>query len=173
MALEKAKLFWKPGNQARKIVAVPYDDRMEYYPFVKERHDAGFRQIIVTSETMIQLIQIYEGANAIQKMVIARFRISEIELAENEDEFGEQVGILLNRIETNPARLSELVSLLDFLAEKSSIEIQRVAFMGRTEDGVAVEGFVQSNGVIGANREVSNKIFDIIGAAVERCVFGC
>ena len=123
MALEKAKLFWKPGNQARKIVAVPYDDRMEYYPFVKERHDAGFRQIIVTSETMIQLIQ---------KMVIARFRISEIELAENEDEFGEQVGILLNRIETNPARLSELVSLLDFLAEKSSIEIQRVAFMGRT-----------------------------------------
>lgn len=135
MALEKAKLFWKPGNQARKIVAVPYDDRMEYYPFVKERHDAGFRQIIVTSETMIQLIQ---------KMVIARFRISEIELAENEDEFGEQVGILLNRIETNPARLSELVSLLDFLAEKSSIEIQRVAFMGRTEDGVAVEGFVQS-----------------------------
>ena len=164
MALEKAKLFWKPGNQARKIVAAPYDDRMEYYPFVKERHDAGFRQIIVTSETMIQLIQ---------KMVIARFRISEIELAENEDEFGEQVGILLNRIETNPARLSELVSLLDFLAEKSSIEIQRVAFMGRTEDGVAVEGFVQSNGVIGANREVSNKIFDIIGAAVERCVFGC
>ena len=164
MALEKAKLFWHPGNQARKIVAVPYDDRMEYYPFVKERHDAGFRQIIVTSETMIQLIQ---------KMVIARFRISEIELAENEDEFGEQVGILLNRIETNPARLSELVSLLDFLAEKSSIEIQRVAFMGRTEDGVAVEGFVQSNGVIGANREVSNKIFDIIGAAVERCVFGC
>lgn len=164
MALEKAKLFWKPGNQARKIVAVPYDDRMEYYPFVKERHDAGFRQIIVTSETMIQLIQ---------KMVIARFRISEIELAENEDEFGEQVGILLNRIETNPARLSELVSLLDFLAEKSSIEIQRVAFMGRTEDGVAVEGFIQSNGVIGANREVSNKIFDIIGAAVERCVFGC
>ena len=164
MALEKANLFWKPGNQARKIVAVPYDDRMEYYPFVKERHDAGFRQIIVTSETMIQLIQ---------KMVIARFRISEIELAENEDEFGEQVGILLNRIETNPARLSELVSLLDFLAEKSSIEIQRVAFMGRTEDGVAVEGFVQSNGVIGANREVSNKIFDIIGAAVERCVFGC
>lgn len=164
MALEKAKLFWKPGNQARKIVAVPYDDRMEYYPFVKGRHDAGFRQIIVTSETMIQLIQ---------KMVIARFRISEIELAENEDEFGEQVGILLNRIETNPARLSELVSLLDFLAEKSSIEIQRVAFMGRTEDGVAVEGFVQSNGVIGANREVSNKIFDIIGAAVERCVFGC
>ena len=164
MALEKAKLFWKPGNQARKIVAVPYDDRMEYYPFVKERHDAGFRQIIVTSETMIQLIQ---------KMVIARFRISEIELAENEDEFGEQVGILLNRIETNPARLSELVSLLDFLAEKSSIEIQRVAFMGRTEDGVAVEGFVQSNGVIGANREVSNKIFDIIGAAGERRVFGC
>lgn len=164
MALEKAKLFWKPGDQARKIIAIPYDDRVEYYSFVKEHHDAGLRQIIVTSEAMIQFIQ---------KIVIARIRISEIEMAEDEDEFGEQVRILLDRIETNPACLSELVSLLGFLAEKSSIEIQRVSFMGRTEDGIAVEGFVQSNGVIGANREVSNKVFDIVGAAVERCVFGC
>lgn len=57
MTLEKAKLFWKPGNKSRGIIVIPYDDRMEYYSFVKERHDAGFRQIIVTSETMIQLIQ--------------------------------------------------------------------------------------------------------------------
>lgn len=164
MALEKAKLFWKPGDQAKKIIVIPYDDRMEYHSFVKECHDAGFRQIIVTSETMIQLIQ---------KIVIARFRISEIEMAEDEDEFGEQVGILLDRIETNPACLSELVSLLGFLAEKSSIEIQRVSFMGRTEDGIAVDGFVQSNGVMGANRDVSDKVFEAVGAAVERCVFGC
>lgn len=164
MALEKAKLFWKPGDQTRKITAIPYDDKIEYYSFVKECHDAGFRQIIVTAETMIQLIQ---------KIVVARFRVSEIEMAEDEDEFGEQVGILLDRIETNPACLSELVSLLGFLAEKSSIEIQRVSFMGRTEDGIAVEGFVQSNGVIGANREVSDKVFETVGVAVERCVFGC
>lgn len=94
-------------------------------------------------------------------------------MAEDEDEFGEQVGILLDRIETNPACLSELVSLLGFLAEKSSIEIQRVSFMGRTEDGIAVDGFVQSNGVMGANRDVSDKVFEAVGAAVERCVFGC
>ncbi len=164
MVLEKAKLFWKPGDQVRKIIAIPYNDRMEYYSFVKERHEAGFRQIIVTSKVMIQLVQ---------KIVIDRFRISEIEMAEDEDEFSEQVGILLDRIETNPAYLSDLVSLLGFLAEKSSIEIQRVGFMGRTEDGIAVEGFVQSNGVIGANRGVSNKVFDIVGAAIERCVFEC
>ena len=161
MTLEKAKLFWKPGNKSRGIIVIPYDDRMEYYSFVKERHDAGFRQIIVTSETMIQLIQ---------QIVIARFHVSEIEMAEDEDKFGEQVGILLDRIETNPACLSELVSLLGFLAEKSSIGIQRIGFMGQTEDGIAVECFVQSNGVIGANREASNKVFDIVGAEVERCV---
>lgn len=164
MALEKAKLFWKPGDQTRKIIVFPYNDRMEYYSFVKEYHDAGFRQIIVTSETMIQLIQ---------KIVIARFRILGIEMAEDGYEFDEQIDILLDRIKTNPACLSELVSLLSFLAEKSSIEIQRVGFMGRTENGIAVEGFVQSNGVMGANREVSDKVFEAVGAMVERCVFGC
>lgn len=163
MALEKAKLFWKLGDQPRKIIPVPYDDRMDYYMFVKEHHDAGFRQVIVTSEVMIQLIQ---------KIVIRGFRVSRIEMVEDDDELDQQVRVLLDRIYKKPACLSELISLLSFLSEKSSIEIQQISIRGRTEDGIAVEGFIQSNGLLGMNREVSDRAFADIGAEVGRCVFG-
>ena len=163
MALEKAKLFWKLGDQPRKIIPVPYADRMDYYMFVKEHHDAGFRQVIVTSEVMIQLIQ---------KIVIRGFRVSRIEMVEDDDELDQQVRVLLDRIYKKPACLSELISLLSFLSEKSSIEIQQISIRGRTEDGIAVEGFIQSNGLLGMNREVSDRAFADIGAEVGRCVFG-
>lgn len=163
MALEKAKLFWKLGDQPRKIIPVPYDDRVDYYMFVKEHHDAGFRQVIVTSEVMIQLIQ---------KIVIRGFRVSRIEMVEDDDELDQQVRVLLDRIYKKPACLSELISLLSFLSEKSSIEIQQISIRGRTEDGIAVEGFIQSNGLLGMNREVSDRAFADIGAEVGRCVFG-
>ena len=163
MALEKAKLFWKLGDQTRKITPVPYDDKMDYYMFVKKQHDVGFRQVIVTSEVMIQLIQ---------KIVIRGFRVSRIEMAEEDDELDQQIRVLLDRIYKKPACLSELISLLSFLSEKSSIEIQQISIRGRTEDGIAVEGFIQSNGLLGMNREVSDRAFADIGAEVGRCVFG-
>ena len=162
MALEKAKLFWELGNQPRKIIPIPYDDRMDYYMFVKEHHDAGFRQVIVTSGVMIQLIQ---------KIVIRGFRISRIEMVDD-DELEQQVRVLLDRIYKKPACLSELISLLSFLSGKSSIAIQRISIRGRTEAGIAIKGFIQSNGLLGMNREVSERAFADIGAEVGRCVFG-
>lgn len=164
MTLEKAKLFWKLGEEHKEIIAIPYDDKMDYYSFVKKCHDNGFRQVIVTSEAMIHLIE---------QIIRAGFRIPEIEMAEEEEEFGNDVRDLLDRLEKDRTLLRCLMTLLGFLAERSSIEIQRVGFRGRTKSGVAVEGFVQSNGLMGANKEVSKKIFEAIGAAIKEYVFGC
>ena len=164
MALKKAKLFWKRGDCVKKIIAVPYDDKIDYYTFVKENHDSGFRQVIVTSEAMIWLIQ---------KIIIGKFRISEIEMAEDDDDLNQEISALLNLVKQNPVFLTELVSKLEFLAEKSSIEIQRIGFLGRTENGIAVQGFIQSNGLLGVSYNVSDKAFDAIGTEVGRCVFGC
>lgn len=143
---------------------MPYDDKVEYYSYLKELLDAGYRRIIVTSEAMIQLIQ---------KIVLKGFRVSEIVLMDDEDDVHDQIHVLLERINSNPAYLAELVSLLDMLAEKSSIGIQRVVFMGRGEDRTSVEGFVQSNGLIGANGSISDKVFCAVGETVGEYVFGC
>lgn len=164
MAMIKAKLFWRIGDQTKKIIAIPYDDSYDYYSFVKEQHNAGYRQVIVTSESMINLIQV---------IVIGGFQVFEIEMAEDDSELANEIGGLLERVRKNPACLSELVVRLGFLAEKSSIEIQRIRLKGRTETGTAVMGFIQSNGLFGVNSEMFEEIAEVIGHEVGRFVFGC
>ncbi len=164
MEMTKAKLFWKIGDQAKEIIAIPYSDDTEYYTFVKENHDAGYRQVIITSETMIHLIQ---------KIIIDQFCVFEIQMTESDDELNAEIDNSLDRVGRNPACLSELMSLLGFLAEKSSIEIQRLRFKGRTKDGIAVMGFIQSNGLLGVSKEVFEEAAETIGREVKRCVFGC
>lgn len=161
--MNKAKLFWKIGDQTKEVIAIPYNDNMEYYAFVKESHDADYRQIIVTSEAMIHLIQ---------QIIIDRFRVSKIEMTEDDDELNGEIDNLLNCIGQNPAYLPELMSLLSFLAERSSIEIQRVDFQGRTLDDIAVMGFIQSNGLLGVSSEVFQETAKAISKEVRECVFG-
>jgi len=164
MDMTKAKLFWKIGDQTKKIITIPYNDDIEYYAFVRENRDAGYRQVIVTSEVIIYLIQ---------KIVIDRFQVFEIEMTDNDDEFNAEISNLLERVDQNPACLSELMSLLSFLAEGSSIEIQRIKFKGRTTNDIAVMGFIQSNGLLGVSSEVFKETAEAISKEVRKFVFGC
>lgn len=43
--------------------------------------------------------------------------------------------------------------------------------MGRTDSGTAVEGFVQSNGIVGANKEFSDEAFRNVGKIVSRYLY--
>ncbi len=126
--ITKAKLFWKIGDLDKKIIAIPYTDDVAYDVFVKECYDAGYRQVIITAEVMLSLIQ---------KITMNRFRVSEIQLTEN-----------------------------------SSTEIQRISFEGQTTDGIAVKGFVQSNGLLGVSNEGFEKAAKAISKEVRKCVFG-
>lgn len=114
MALRKAKLFWKPGDNdaPKEIFAFPYDDKVGYRSFVKELQDQGYRQAIVTSEIMIQIILAF---------ALEHLRIQEIETIEDDEELQEQINELLDRCyaSTNPAWYGELIEQLDSLAESS------------------------------------------------------
>lgn len=128
MKVTKAKLFWKIGDWSKEIMAIPYTDDIAYDVFVKECYDAGYRQVIITAEVMLSLIQ---------KITMNGFRVSEIQLTEN-----------------------------------SSTEIQRIRFDGQTADGIAVEGLIQSNGLLGISSEVFEKAAKAISKEVRKCVFG-
>lgn len=162
--MKKAELFWKPGERRKEVVTVPYDDKEDYCSFIRSCCDFGFRPTIVTTETMTTLIQM---------IISARFRVSEIVMSEDEDELAEQISNLLDRFENEPALLSHLISLLDFVIEGSAMGVQRVGFRRRTENGAAVEGFIQSNGLMGANTEVSDRVFEAVATVVGRCMFEC
>lgn len=59
MSFQKAKLFWHARNGQRQICYVPFNDDCEYYVFLKEYHDKGYKQIIITSELMSGLMRFF------------------------------------------------------------------------------------------------------------------
>lgn len=54
MKMKKIKLFWKLGDSDKHIFCQAFDDDEEFYSFLKKQFDAGYRQIIVSSEAMIE-----------------------------------------------------------------------------------------------------------------------
>ena len=119
MTVEKAKLFWKKDDPEKKIESIPYSETEDYYKFLKRNHNAGYQQIIISSEMMIQLLKM---------LVIDGYTIVNIEFAEQDTEFEENIRRLLSRMKDNPAIFVQLYEQVECLAERSSIEIQLIYF---------------------------------------------
>ena len=131
--------------------------------FLRECRNNGLHQVIITSEMMIELV----------KTSYADFgrKISKIEFMEEDSEADEYVNCLLKVIESNPYQLTKLLDYLMLIAEKSSVEIKRIYIKGPYVDGKADSFFVQSNGIIGINRESYDLISKEICTFTERCLF--
>ena len=73
-------------------------------------------------------------------------------------------GHAYTRHRTNGTYFIRLVERLNFLSEKSSIDIQRVYFKGRDSKNIAINFYLQCNGIIGIDKEhyslISSKISD-------------
>lgn len=163
MLHKKAKLFWKVNDNPKTIFCIPYDDEQEYYTFLKKCHSDGYRQIILTSEIMVNLIEHFVLEKGLS--------IYQLEFMEEDEDLKFEVRNLLTAVSENIAYFSKLIDKLNFLSEKSSIDIQRVYFKGRNNKEEAVNFFLQSNGIIG----VDNKNYSIISQEVStltaRCLF--
>lgn len=143
---------------------ISYDNaNVEYYSFLRECRNNGLHQVIITSEMMIELIKTsYTDYGR---------KISKIEFMEEDFDADEQVNCLLKAIESNPYQLTKLLDYLMLIAEKSSVEIKRIYINGPYVDGKADSFFVQSNGIIGINRESYDLISKEICTFTERCLF--
>lgn len=163
MVYEKAKLFWKANNISKDIFCIPYDDNVEYYAFLKQYHSDGYRQIIITSEIMVGLIEHFVLEKGIS--------IYNIEFLEDDKNLIDEIDNLLTIVSGNKAFLGKLISKLNFLAEKSSIDIQRIYFKGRSSDGIAINFYLQSNGLIGIDKNNYLSISNEISILIARCLF--
>lgn len=163
MRYKKAKLLWKISDCQKKIFCIDLNDDVEYYSFLREMHEEGYRQVIITSEIMVHLIEYF----VIEKGLF----VSDLEFMEDDEELKNEITELITVVFENKAFLSRLIEKLNFLSEKSSIDIQRIYFKGRNQDGVAVNFYLQSNGIIGIDKKnflfVSNEVSNLI----ERCLF--
>ena len=78
---------------------------------------------------------------------------------------------MLSIISRDRAFLGKLIEKLNFLSEKSSIDIQRIYFKGRGNDGGAINFYLQSNGIIGIDKKNFSSISNEISNLIERCLF--
>ena len=158
---KKAKLFWS-NNDKNSIIAMPLDDNVDYYSFLRSCRNMGYRQIVVTSEVMMQIIRNVYSQN---------MQITKIEFMEEDPELDQEISNLLRVINSKPVRLIDLIEKLEFLSEKSSIELRRIYVKKPYSLEECVKNFyIQSNGIIGANNEFFNEITKRLSTIVERCL---
>lgn len=164
MKFEKGKLFRNSTATFRKVCSRKWEESTtEYYSFIKSCKNDGYRQIIISSEVFIKLIEYF--------VVQLEFSIVKIEFMEEDDDFLENIDALISNMEKDKAFYSILQDQLKSISEKSSVEIRRVTFKRRNKM-LAEQCFIQSNGVIGVNQESFDSISDQICAFVEECIFG-
>lgn len=160
MTFEKAKLFWKVDSDVRKIHCISYDDNTEYYTFLRKCNEDGYKQVIISSEIMIQLIR--------EACLGKGYKITKIEFVEEDAELEEEIQVILQLMGENSAYFSDLVDKLKFLAERSSIDIKRVYIKGSYTQDYSDFYFLQSNGIIGINKESYSTIAPDISTSIER-----
>lgn len=156
----RTKLFWKMDADARKIHCVSYDSSIDYYAFLRNCHDQGYKQVIISSEIMIQLIR--------EACLGKGYKITKIEFDEEDAELEEEIQVILRLMDDrNPAYFCDLVDKLNFLAERSSIGIKRVYIRGLYAEDYIESYFLQSNGIIGINKESFSQISSYISTCIE------
>ena len=144
MQYEKAKFFFddKKGN----VHCIPYNDKIDYYSFIKRYREEGYNQLIITSQIMISLIQFL----VLEKNLI----VYEVEFMEENIELDEKIKIFLSKLKFDLSLLPYFLDELRFLEDKSSIEIKKISFKGRDEAGNAINLYIQVNGIIAINSEM-------------------
>ncbi|MFU0831678.1 MAG: hypothetical protein ACFWUC_01900 [Oscillospiraceae bacterium] len=141
MKIEMGKLFRK----GKEITIMKYDPKLEvnYYNFIDKYHRLGFRQIILTSEIMIELANHY--------FLTKYFNVTKIVFMETDDELNDEISYLLRMIQKDRAYWGKLIERLSFLSNDESIDIERIELIGKDNEQNNVRMFYQVNGIFGIN----------------------
>lgn len=159
MKNKKFKFF----SKSNKIETIFYDETSEYYSFLKNQFDQGYRQVIISTSLIISLLKELSTRYGMQ--------VYKIEFNEDDEELAEEMSQLIQSIQKNPAYICLLCERLEFLSDDSSIDISRISFKGKIET-IHVDIKIQSNGIVIVNEEAHNIVDSIIKPMVERGVFG-
>lgn len=160
---QRGKYFWRINDLKKNISCIEFSEDEEYYTFIKKCYQNGFRQIIVTSEIMVQLIQYF--------VIDQGLVVYNIELMEGDEELEDEVQNLLDLVDKSAVHINKLIHKINFLSEKSSIDIQRIYFKGRDNDNKAISFYLQSNGIISVDTTHYSIITDEVSNLIARCLF--
>lgn len=160
MKYSKKKMFWKTESDVKKIFFVDYDDKQEYYSFIRKMIAEKCHQIAITSDIMLSYIEDIASMGNIQ--------IEKIEMMEEDGELTQKIDYLVSRCENNRGTIVELVKILKHLDEDSSVEIKRI-YLRENQEGNTILGYIQVNGIVGISTSNSHMINALL-RCVERCL---
>ena len=162
--LTKAKLFRTTREDGREAVyAIPYDDDADFYDFLRDKLSAGYRQVIVTSEMMIDMVR--------SMYMEGKYSVCRIELTNASADMNEKTDVLIRSGADDPSYLAGILDMLELLANTFSITIRSVHIRKRHKKTGSPDFFVQANGIVGINEKSFGEISKRICTVVERCVF--
>ncbi len=117
MADIQGKLF--RSIQSGNIISLQYDtQKTEYYAFIKEATSAGLKQVIITSDIMISLLDYF--------IHMHKGIISGIEFFEEDSELSDDISSYLKSMKEDRAFWSILKEKLVFLSKEDSIDIKKI-----------------------------------------------
>lgn len=150
------KIFLDKSNEIKKIEYTS-NDQKNYFEFVKSCYEKGFKQVIITSKMML---------NILEEFFYKKYRINEINFCEDDDELNEELKRLMDKIEIDRAYFKLLLDKLECLGQDSSIDIESIKMSDSNKNNGKYFTFsIRVNGImtLSSNNENDEKIiFDIL-----------
>ena len=157
MKMKTGKLFYNISE--RTVQVERYDLSKDYYELIKEAQKKNCRQVIITSDIMIQLAEflLTEENSTITSI---SFFVEDVDL---QDEIDQIVCCLSN----NPAYWGTLKTRLNFLRKYDSIDIKEIRFRGKGE--LSYLASILVNGVF----SISESAYCGLSTKLAKFVEGC
>ncbi len=148
------KLF---QNINQEILPIEYSeiDQRNYFNFVKTQYQKKLRQVIITSEIMLHILEKY--------FVEYNFRIINIYFAEGDIELEEKLQEVLERLEENRGYFLKLLKELECIADNSSIDIESIELKSlNKKDGKYLNFRIWVNGILSIEKGQENYLLEEI-----------
>ncbi|MEQ7258908.1 hypothetical protein ABQD63_04245 [Lactococcus garvieae] len=149
----------------KKLVVKEIPRKKEYYTFVQEHIVKGYRQIIIPSDILVELLK-YIFLNRDKSSIIA------IEFLEEDEEFQKEINALIKKVNNEDrGYLVSLLDKIDYVAQEQTAEIKKIRYKYRIDSelidiSISINGLVNyrnSTVVTKELKKVSQFILDRMG----------
>ena len=157
----QAKLFLNEKD----LVVKEIPKEKEYYTFVQEYIAKGYKQIIVPSDILVELLK-YIFLSRDKSNIIA------IEFLEEDEDFQEEINALIHKVNNEDrGYFVSLLDKIDYVAQEQTAEIKKIRFKYRIDSelidiSISINGLLNyRNSTIVTNelKEISQFILDRVG----------
>lgn len=159
MITKTGKLF--RNLQTGEIESFSYSSEKNYYEFVESVQKKGYRQCIITSDIMIQILEYF--------LLNHKTEITKIEFLIDDEDLEAEINLLLLNMTEKQAYWEVLKERLVCISRNDSIDIKKIEFKINEEKGCLCNVLV--NGIFSSYENlyslISKEISNVLGECIK------